>query len=91
MKKKEKIVKVLSDGSVAKVGMIVVIGKYNVLKITAVVKEDAKNKYGTIQNLKKLHDYVLCTDGMFSPLNWIRKATPEERKQYYAELYARNK
>ena len=89
MKKKEKIVKILSDGTVAKVGMIVVIQRSTIVQIKATVKENAENRYRTVQNLKELPDYILCSDGMFSPLKWIRKATPEERKQYYKDLYAR--
>ena len=88
-KKKEKIVKYLADGNIAKVGMIIYCNG-NVTKITATVKENAINIWGTPQNLKKLKGYILCDNGYFVLSNSFRKATPVERKQYYAELYARN-
>ena len=97
MKKKEKIVKVLSDGTVAKVGMIVVLTtiteeslKNSITKIKATVNKNAKNKRGLIRNLGEYKTVVL-TEDWFAYTSNLRKATPEERKQYYAELHARNK
>lgn len=90
MKKKEKIVKVLSDGTVAKVGMIVSSLNGTITRIKATVNENAENIIGCVWNLKEHPDLVLCED-WFYPTHMLTKATPEERKQYYAELYARNK
>ena len=90
MKKKEKIVKVLSDGTVAKVGMIVRSLNGPITRIKATVNENAENIIGYVWNLKERPDLVLC-EGWFCPTHMLTKATPEERKQYYAELYAKNK
>lgn len=100
MKKKEKIVKKLSDGTVAKVNTIVVVLKNDlcpdnaIVKLTATVKSNAVNKMGRYRNLSE-NDYILLAnynnENIFINADWTRKATPEERKQYYAELYARNK
>ena len=90
MKKKEKIVKVLSDGTVAKVGIIVKSLNGTITRIKATVNENAENIIGCVWNLKEHPDLVLG-EGWFYPTHMLTKATPEERKQYYAELYAKNK
>lgn len=110
MKKQEKIVKILSDGNIAKVGMIVTIindsSGNDVNTITKIVEIACKQ----CNHPKGRDSYVTCLAlnsdigyrGLFynkkhpniavweeHTLN-IRKATPEERKQYCKNLYARN-
>lgn len=111
MKKQEKIVKILSDGNIAKVGMIVTIIGYNfgndintITKIVEVAcKQDdypkGRDSHVTCLALNSNIGYKNLFYNKIHPNTavWeehtlsIRKATPEERKQYYAELYARNK
>ena len=95
--KKEKIVKILSDGTIAKVGMIVVVNwpKYikrkTITKIAQTVNKKSINVFAVKNDLsiESNRDWLLI-DGYFVQTFDVRKATPEERKQYYKDLYARN-
>lgn len=99
MKKQEKIVKILLDGNIAKVGMIVVIltgahGGNNAQTITKItkIKERSLNKNEILCECIGLRSgFDICKiQSWYEYTNDIRKATPEERKQYYKDLYARN-
>ena len=109
MKKKEKIIKKLSDGTVAKVGMIVVntdglIGKIALIDLSKTIQHPNHILINLIdkgwtfsERAKGIHaipipsNYKTDKPVWFFNLYQTRKATPEERKQYYAELYAKNK
>lgn len=77
MSKYQKTVKVLSDGTIAKVGMIVM---YTGIPIR-------------IKRIKCSYDTHIITDfasymyrdGYYSSLSLCRKVTPEERKLYYMQ------
>ena len=83
-----KTIKVLSDGTIAKVNMIVVIIEYN-----------HGNRIGTITKILKVYpndnsDLNVEARVPFENLDWfyarpecLRKATSEERKQYYTKLW----
>lgn len=86
-----KTIKVLSDGTIAKVGMIITCDLFfnkEIIKINN-VKTGSKPKNAIL----RCNDWDVHTTSKYNPwvhINNIRKSTPEERKQYYQELYAKH-
>lgn len=94
-----KTIKYLSDGTIAKVGMIITyIGdlreiseKWKFAKILAIkTTQPHSNGEGIIHSHKEGFTFLKETKqrGFIVPCEWVRKATPEERKQYYQQLYS---
>lgn len=94
-----KTIKYLSDGTIAKVGMIItyigdlseIATKWKYAKILVVKTiQPHSNGEGIIHS----HENGCVTlketnqKGFVVPCEWVRKATPEERKQYYQQLYS---
>jgi hypothetical protein len=88
-----KTVKLLADGTIAKVGMIVIYDNYDnnqLAKITAI-----RNGYKSINTYDLLTTPLInfwhinnAKNSYYMSLSKLRKATPEERKQYYKQLYS---
>lgn len=88
------ISKILSDGTIAKVGLIVVVdcdGYFNneTTVITSVYPEKTKDIDDTGICLKSNQGHNIFTKekSFWIYTNKVRKATPEERKQYYQKLW----
>ena len=82
-----KTIKVLSDGTVAKVGMIIRHSCCNDITITRISKLIHPCDFITIYKYSfwdNNYNWITTT-------NTLCKATPEERKLYYQRIYAEHK
>jgi len=93
--KKEKIVKILADGTVAKVGMLVTSSfSHNTLKITAVKGSNAVEEWIAVKavGISYGHDgngfslKPIKQKSEWQRLIWLYKANSVERKMYYDNL-----